>query len=59
MVDSKGVMVFSKRLVTTIGVEDLVIIDTDDVLLVCTRARAQDVKQLVEYLKEDGQNKYL
>lgn len=59
MIDTTGVLVVSERLVATLGVDDLVIIDTDDVLLVCRRDRAQDVKHLVEHLKENGQNSYL
>jgi len=51
--DSHGVCVFSRgnRLVSTIGVKNMVIADTPDALLVCDRSRAQDVKQLVEKLK--------
>ena len=51
--DSQGVCVFSKgnRLVSTIGVNNMVIVDTPDALLVCDRNRTQDVKQLVERLK--------
>ncbi|MCX5695251.1 MAG: mannose-1-phosphate guanylyltransferase/mannose-6-phosphate isomerase [Candidatus Omnitrophica bacterium] len=52
-VDSQGVCVFSRgnRLVSTIGVNNMVIADTPDALLVCDRNRTQDVKQLVERLK--------
>ena len=52
-VDSHGVCVFSRgnRLVSTIGVDNMVIADTPDALLVCDRNRTQDVKQLVEKLK--------
>ncbi|MDD5409012.1 MAG: mannose-1-phosphate guanylyltransferase/mannose-6-phosphate isomerase [Candidatus Omnitrophica bacterium] len=52
-VDSHGVCVFARgnRLVSTIGVNNMVIADTPDALLVCDRGRAQDVKQLVERLK--------
>jgi mannose-1-phosphate guanylyltransferase len=39
------------KLVATIGLEDLVIIDTPDALLVCPRARAQEVKRIVDSLK--------
>ena len=51
--DSQGVCVFSRgnRLVSTIGIKDMVIADTPDALLVCDRNRTQDVKQLVEKLK--------
>ena len=41
-----------KRLVATLGVEGLVIVDTEDVLLVCSRERSQDVRKLVEMLKQ-------
>ncbi|MDP2767787.1 MAG: mannose-1-phosphate guanylyltransferase/mannose-6-phosphate isomerase [Candidatus Methanoperedens sp.] len=52
-VDSHGVCVFARgnRLVSTIGVNNLVIADTPDALLVCARNKTQDVKQLVEKLK--------
>jgi len=43
-----------KRLITTVGVEGLVVIDTDDAVLVCDMSHVQDVKQLVEHLKERG-----
>lgn len=40
-----------KRLVTTLGVKDLVVVDTDDALLVCDIGWAQEVKKLVEHLR--------
>lgn len=47
-----GSYIFSpKKFVATIGIEDLIIIDTNDALLVCHRNNAQDVRQVVEYLK--------
>jgi mannose-1-phosphate guanylyltransferase / mannose-6-phosphate isomerase len=47
--------VFSeKSLVATMGVSDLVIVDTPDALLVADRAKAQDVGKLVSRLKETG-----
>lgn len=39
------------KLVATIGLEELVIVDTPGALLVCPRARAQEVKQIVDALK--------
>ena len=42
------------RAVVTIGVDDLIIVDTGDVLMVCARNRAQDVRQAVKLLKESG-----
>ncbi len=40
------------RVVATIGVADLMIIDTEDVLLVCPRSRAQEVKAIVARVRE-------
>jgi mannose-1-phosphate guanylyltransferase len=36
-----------------------VIVDTDDVLLVCPKSRSQDVKELVERLKAENRQEYL
>ena len=50
---SKGTCVFSRgnRLISTVGLKDIVIADTPDALLVCDRNKTQDAKQLVEKLK--------
>jgi len=47
------------RLVTTVGVSDLVIIETDDTILICSREKAQDVKNIVNALKEEKKDQYL
>ncbi len=47
------------KLVAAIGLDNLVIIDTADVLLVCPKDRAQEVKWIVEHLGEKGLEKYL
>jgi len=44
------------RLIVTIGVENLVVVDTGDVLLVCQKDQAQKVRQVVNRLKEEGQD---
>lgn len=54
-----GTFVMSQRLVVTIGVEDLVIVDTDDVLLVCRRDQSEDVRHIVAMLKDQGHDIYL
>lgn len=47
-----GSYIFSpKKFVATIGVENLIIIDTQEALLICNRENAQEVRQIVEYLK--------
>lgn len=59
LLDSQRNLIMSERLVATIGVDDLVIVDTGDVLLVCHRERVQDVKKLVEALKSEQRTEYL
>jgi mannose-1-phosphate guanylyltransferase len=59
--DSKRLVVVSdgRRLVSTMGVDDLVIVDTPEILLVCDRSRAQDVKKIVEDLERTGATKFV
>lgn len=47
------------RLVATVGVEDLVIVETKDAVLVAHKGRVQEVKQIVERLKVDGRHEHL
>jgi mannose-1-phosphate guanylyltransferase len=52
-IDTSGTLIFGdKRLVATIGVDNLVIVDTEDALLICTREREQEVKEMTELLKK-------
>ena len=44
----------SGRLVSLLGVDDLIVVDMPDTLLVTTRARSQEVKRLVKKAKEQG-----
>jgi mannose-1-phosphate guanylyltransferase len=46
------------RLIVTIGVDDLVVVDSGDVLLVCRRDEAQKVRQMVLNLKNSGSEHY-
>jgi mannose-1-phosphate guanylyltransferase len=48
-----------KRLVATVGLHDMIIIDAGDVIFVCPKDRAQDVKKLVDELKNQGRAQYL
>jgi mannose-1-phosphate guanylyltransferase len=48
-----------KRLIVTVGLENIVIVDTPDALLVCHKDKTQDVKKVVERLKEEKKEKYL
>lgn len=47
------------RIAAAIGVEDLIVIDTDDAVLVCRKGRSQDVKEVVDYLRKNGFTKHL
>ncbi len=55
-IDSKNVFVHSAsdRLIATIGIEDIAIIETTDSILVYRRGRAEEVKKVVERLKASG-----
>jgi mannose-1-phosphate guanylyltransferase/mannose-6-phosphate isomerase len=58
--DTRGSLVFGdRRLIATLGVEDLIIVDTDDALLVADRARSQDVREVVEDLKRANRSEHL
>ena len=59
-IDTRDTLVFGeKRLIATIGLEDMIIVDTDDAVLVCSREQEQEVRTLVELLEERGENGYL
>ncbi|RNF84349.1 mannose-1-phosphate guanylyltransferase/mannose-6-phosphate isomerase [Montanilutibacter psychrotolerans] len=60
-VDTRGSLVRAseRRLIATIGVEDLVIIDTADATLVARKDRVQDVKTVVDRLKAAGRSEHL
>jgi len=57
---SSGIVVsHTGRMIALIGVEDIVVIDTDDALLVTTSANAQKVKAVVDALKLSGSSDVL
>jgi mannose-1-phosphate guanylyltransferase/mannose-6-phosphate isomerase len=50
---SRSTLVWSgKRLVATVGLSNIIIVDTPDAVLVCSRDKAQDVRKVVELLKQ-------
>lgn len=57
---SKDIFVWSdNRLTATVGLEDIIVIDTQEALLVCNKHMAQDVKRITESLKLGNFKKYL
>ena len=59
-VDTRGsILQGGRRLIATVGVEDLIIVDTDDALLVCDKTHAGDIKRVLETLRISNQTEYL
>jgi mannose-1-phosphate guanylyltransferase/mannose-6-phosphate isomerase len=46
------------RMVATVGIDNLIVVETPDAVLVCHKERAQDVKQIVAQLKESDRSEY-
>ena len=47
------------KLVALVGVRDLLVVETEDALLVCRRGRSQDVRKVVEEIEKRGRKEYL
>ena len=60
-VDSRGsyVRATARQVVAIVGLEDMVVVDTEDALLVMPRSRAQDVRAIVNELKSRKSKKFL
>jgi mannose-1-phosphate guanylyltransferase/mannose-6-phosphate isomerase len=58
-VDSKDNLIITERLTATVGVKDLVIIDTGDALLVAKKGETQKVKEVYKKLVEKGDERAL
>ncbi len=59
-IGSKNLLVYgSKKLIATVGLKDVVIVDTDDVVLVCNKNDSQLVKSIVKKLEERRKKKLL
>ncbi len=48
-----------KRIVATIGLKDMVVVDTPDATLITPKERVQEVRKIVEALKQNGREEYL
>ncbi len=59
-IGSQNSIVFSgERLVATIGLKDMVVVDTPDATLVSPKERVQEVRKIVETLKQNGREEHL
>ncbi|MBN8617954.1 MAG: mannose-1-phosphate guanylyltransferase [Anaerolineae bacterium] len=59
ILDTTNTLVYSDKLVVTIGVDDLIAIETPDALLICHKDRTQDVKEVVNHLLRTKNYKFL
>jgi len=59
-VDAKNSLVHSTgKMVALIGVKDLIVVETEDSLLICKRGRSQDVKKVVDILEKKNMKEFL
>ncbi len=59
-IDTHDCIIYAKdKLVTTIGLENMVVVETEDAVLVCDKSRVQEVKKIVEALEEGNKQEYL
>lgn len=59
-IDAKNSLIAAhQKPIALVGINDLVIIDTQDILMVCAKDKAQDVKKMVDLLKEKKLDKYI
>lgn len=56
---TRSIVYADRRVVATIGLRDMVVVDTPDATLVCPKSRAQDVKKIVDILKQQQAPEHL
>ncbi|MCC6643370.1 mannose-1-phosphate guanylyltransferase, partial [Candidatus Peregrinibacteria bacterium] len=51
--DSKNSLIYAphKKVIATIGLEDIIVVDTEDALLVCKKDQSHNIKKLIEEIK--------
>ena len=58
--DSKNSLVYSSsKLVATVGLDDIVLVETEDAVLACKKDRTQDVKKIFDKLKKQNDDTHL
>lgn len=60
-IGSKDLLVYGspKKLIATVGLKGLIIVDTPDVILICDKSQSQDVKKIVGMLEKTSGEKHL
>lgn len=59
IIDTHNTLIYSDKLTVTIGIEDIIVVETPDALLLCHKDRTQDVKEVVNKLLTNKNYKYL
>ena len=60
LIDTKDCIVYgTDKLIATVGISDLIVVQTEDAVLVCHKDKSQDVKTIVEALKKQEKEHYL
>jgi mannose-1-phosphate guanylyltransferase len=58
--DTRDTLIYSpKKLVAAIGLRDLIVVETDDALLICTQDQCQQVRQVVDMLRTQSRDDLL
>ena len=61
-IESKGNIIYNysnDKMIAIVGIDDLIIVNSDDVIMICPKDKAQDVKKIVSELKLQNKNEYL
>jgi mannose-1-phosphate guanylyltransferase len=59
-IDTKNSIIYANdRLITTVGISNTIVVETEDAVLVCRKDKAQDVRAVVDILKGNGMDQYL
>lgn len=59
-IDTKNSVIYGgDKLIATIGINNLVIVNSENAILVCDKNNSQDVKKITDILKEQGKDEYL
>ncbi|HEX7557310.1 MAG TPA: mannose-1-phosphate guanylyltransferase [Leptolinea sp.] len=63
LLEASGCLIVSenpaRKMIAAVGIKDIVIVDTPDALLICKKSDTQKVKQIVDFLKKDGNQQLL
>lgn len=56
---NRSIICGNKKLIAVIGLNDVIVVDTDDATLICSKEKTQDVKKVIENLKICNRNEYI